>query len=117
MAIIPQMSLFSWEDVEELGDLERLRLVLDNMPDEALVEQWEKDRKNGRDDYPLRAVWNAILAGVVFQHPTIESLRREVSRNAQLRLMCGFEGKPPCLRVLSYDEKNLVRRRKHRQDV
>ena len=27
MAIIPQMSLFSWTDVEELGDLDRLRLL------------------------------------------------------------------------------------------
>ena len=27
MAIIPQMRLFGWEEIEQLGDLERLRLV------------------------------------------------------------------------------------------
>jgi hypothetical protein len=35
-------------------------------------------------------VWNSILAGVVFQHPSIEALRRELSRNAELRQACGF---------------------------
>lgn len=37
-------------------------------------------------------MWNAVLAGVVYQHISIESLRRELSRNGQLRLMCGFYG-------------------------
>jgi len=27
---------------------------------------------------------------VVYQHPSIESLRRELSRNGRLRFMCGF---------------------------
>jgi hypothetical protein len=35
-------------------------------------------------------MWNALIAGVVFQHPTIESLRRELARNGQLRQLCGF---------------------------
>jgi len=29
MAIIPQLKLFAWNEIETLGDLERLRLVLD----------------------------------------------------------------------------------------
>ena len=35
-------------------------------------------------------MWNSLLAKEVFQHKSIESLRRELSRNAQLRQMCGF---------------------------
>jgi hypothetical protein len=35
-------------------------------------------------------VGNSILAGIVFEHVSIEGLRRELSRNAQLREMCGF---------------------------
>lgn len=92
MAIIPQISLFRWDEIENLGDLKRLRLVLEYMPDEELMDMLEKERKNGRDEYPVRAMWNSVLAGVVFQHPSIESLRRELSRNGQLRLMCGFYG-------------------------
>lgn len=92
MAIIAQQTMFLWSDIEELGDLERLKLVLEYMPDEELMQILENDRKNGRDDYPVRAMWNVILAGVVFQHISVESLRRELARNAQLRLMCGLYG-------------------------
>lgn len=91
MAIIPQRSLFSWQDVDELGDLERLRIVLDYIPDEELMTILEKERGNGRNEYPIRPVWNSILAGIVFQHSSIESLRRELQRNAQLRELCGFD--------------------------
>ena len=53
MAIIPQISLFRWQDdIDCLGDLERLKLVFDNLPDEELVRILEKERGNGRDDYP-----------------------------------------------------------------
>ncbi|MCJ7841135.1 DDE transposase, partial [Lederbergia sp. NSJ-179] len=76
MAIIPQMNLFSWTDLEELGDLDRLRLVMEYLPDDKLMKILEKERRNGRDDYPIRAVWNTILAGVVFEHDSTESLRR-----------------------------------------
>lgn len=90
MAIIPQQTLFVWSEIEELGDLERLRLVIEYIPDEELMRKLEAERGKGRDDYPVRAVWNSILAGVVFQHQTIQSLRRELSRNGQLRFMCGL---------------------------
>ncbi len=84
LAIIPQQRLFGWQEIDELGDLERLVLVLHNLPDEELMRKLEQERGKGRDDYPVRAVWNSILAGIVFQHPSIESLRRELSRNAQV---------------------------------
>ncbi|MEW6229001.1 MAG: hypothetical protein AB1700_13085 [Bacillota bacterium] len=37
MAIIPQRRLLGWNEIDELGDLERLRLVLEYMPDEELM--------------------------------------------------------------------------------
>jgi len=91
MATLPQPLLFSWKEIEELGDLSRLKLLLENLPDEDLMLKLESFRGNGRDDYPIRAMWNSLLAGIVFQHPSIESLRRELSRNAQLRQICGFD--------------------------
>ena len=90
MAKIPQLAFFSWEQVEPLGDLERLQLVFDALPDESLMQCLERDRGKGRNDYPIRAMWNSLLAGIVFQHPTIETLRRELLRNGQLRHLCGF---------------------------
>ena len=91
MAIIPQQTFFVWNEIEKLGDLERLLLVLEHMPDEELMRKLEKERGNGRDDFPVRAMWNSILAGVVFEHESTESLIRELSRNGQLRFMCGFK--------------------------
>ena len=93
MAIIPQQTLFSWEIVDAASDCDRLKLVLDVLPDEPLMRSLEMKRDQGRDDYPVRAVWNSIIAGIVFQHPTIESLRRELMRNGELRQICGFN---PC---------------------
>jgi len=69
-----------------------LCLVLEHMPDEKLMRHLELERGHGRDDYPIRAVWNSILAGIVYQHPSIASLIRELSRNGQLRYVCGFKG-------------------------
>ena len=92
MAIIPQISLFRWEDdLESLGDLERLKLVFDHLPDEELVCALERDRGHGRDDYPVRCMWNCLLAAIVFQHPSVASLLRELRRNVQLRYLCGFD--------------------------
>jgi len=90
MAKILVLTLFKWQDVEAKSDLERLRLVVNHLPDEALMAKLEGHRKWGRDDYPIRPVWNSILAGIVYQHSGVDSLRRELSRNGQLRDQCGF---------------------------
>ncbi len=95
MAIIPQLRLFAWQDLQALGDLERLPCVLEAMPDESLMRALETDCGRGRNEYPVRAMGNALLAGVVFQHPSVETLRRELARNGQLREICGFTGKAP----------------------
>ena len=90
MAIMPQPQLFSWEHIDAASDLDRLRMVLDALPDEALMGVLEDERKGRRDDYPIRAVWNSVIAGIVFQHSGVEALRRELARNGELRTLCGF---------------------------
>jgi len=91
MAIIHQPGLFSWEQVDAASDMDRLQRVLEALPDEALMLALEAQRNGKRDDYPLRAVWNSLIAGVVFQHEGVQSLRRELMRNAELRQVCGFD--------------------------
>ena len=105
MATIRQRSLFRWQDVEARSDLDRLGLVIDHLPDEKLVQYLEEMRGRGRDDFPVRAMWNALLAGVVFQHPSIAALVRELARNPALLEACGFETLP----VQSKSEPKLVR--------
>ena len=91
MAKLMTPYLFTWQEVEAKSDLEQLKLVLDHIGDEELMRKMEEHRKWGRDEYPIRPVWNSVLAGIVYQHPSVESLRRELSRNGQLRDQCGFD--------------------------
>src|SRR3990172_5214459 len=69
MAIIPQAFLLNGREIDAASDLDRLRLVLEAIPDEPLMRILERERGNGRDEYPIRPAWNSILAGGVFQHP------------------------------------------------
>jgi len=91
MAILPQAFLFNWQQIDAASDLDRLRLVLSVIPDEPLMRVLEQERGRGRDEYPVRATWNTLLAGVVYQHPSVASLRRELRRNGQLRELCGLD--------------------------
>ena len=91
MRIIPQIKLFGYNEDEILGDLERLQMVLDYMPDEKIIHKLYKIRGKGRNDWPVEAMWNSFLASFVFEHRSISDLLRELKRNRQLREMCGFE--------------------------
>ena len=44
MKIITQLSVFDYSKIEILGDLERCKLLLNNVPDESIVLALEKIR-------------------------------------------------------------------------
>lgn len=90
MAIIPQPYLFSWDFVDQVPDLARIELVLDNMPDERLVQKLEEKRGKGRDDFPVRAMWNFVLTFLLTGHISWASHIRELHRNRDLAKLCGF---------------------------
>ena len=89
--IISQITFADYGEIEVLGDLERLQLALGGMDDEVLMLRLEARRGNGRNDYPIRMLWNLIIAMKVFGHRTIASFRRELYRNSQLRKICGLD--------------------------
>ena len=91
MAIIAQKTLFGWEQYGNFDGLRRLKILLPVLKDERFMKVLEEERGHGRDDYPVRAVWNSIIAGIVFEHETIESLRRELKRNPALCDICVIE--------------------------
>ena len=94
MNSISQISIFEYKEIENLGDLERLKIFFENINDNKLCEKLESLRKNGRNDYPVRTMLNLIYAMKIFGHRSVESFRRELSRNSQLRIACGLsEGK------------------------
>ena len=77
-----------------MPDLRLLRLVLDWLPDGPVIGALRARRGRGRDDYPVEAMWRALVAGAVFQHALIESLSREPGRNPGLLSVCGFDPLP-----------------------
>jgi len=88
-------------------DLKRLVLVMEHLPDEALMRKLEREHGCGRDDHPVRAMWNSILAGIVYGHESIESLRRELGRNAQMRELCGLTRVPSAAAYTRFLKKLL----------
>ena len=91
MATPGRRLLFSWGDVELLPDLKRLKFVWENLPEDAVVEELERLRGRGRDDYPVCAMWRALVVRVVLQHDTDASFLRELDRNPALLSLCGFD--------------------------
>ena len=82
-------------------------------PIARLVQYLEVMRAHGRDDYPVRAMWNALLAGSVFQHESPESLLRELRATPILMDACGFDPLPiqrkPKPRVVTAPETGVSR--------
>ena len=50
MNTISQISIFEYREIENLGDLERLKIFFENIDDDKLCEKLERRRKNGRND-------------------------------------------------------------------
>ena len=90
MKIISQLSVFDYKEIEILGDLERCKLLISNVPDEKIINRLYEIRGKGRNDYPVVALWNSLLITPLLECSTINQLRRELSRNRDLRKICGF---------------------------
>lgn len=90
MARMAQGELFSWDFVGTLPDLERIRVVLENLGDEELVSKLEGKRGVGRDDYPIRPMWNFVVSFLLTGHVTWAAHLRELHRNRDLASLCGF---------------------------
>ncbi len=76
MKIITQISLFDDTQNENLGDLERLQKVFDNLPDKKLIRKLKEKRGKGRNEWPVEAMWNSFIASFIFDHDSVASLLR-----------------------------------------
>ena len=115
MAMISQISIFDNTEVyDNLGDLERVKLILENIPDEKLLDVIRKDRDiKGRKGIPIEALMNIYWARRILQHRTMAQMLRELSRNSQLRKVCGLQNDEiPSKYVMTRFMKKL---KKHRE--
>lgn len=92
MSYYGQGRLFSFEDFFVEGDdNHRLVMVLDALDDDAVIGKLESQRNGRRNHYPLRVLWQSLIAGKVYGIPTVNGLIRELRRNGSLRRLLGIE--------------------------
>ena len=93
MSYVRQGRLFTFEDFFVEGDdNHRLVMVLDALEDDGLIGKLESQRKGRRDHYPVRMLWQSLIAGKVYGIATVNGLIRELLRNGSLRRLVGIEG-------------------------
>ena len=71
---------FAWE-TDDMLEPQRLILILEHLPYQEIIAQPESRRGRGRNDYPIRAQFRAVIAGVAFRHYSVNSQLRELTRN------------------------------------
>lgn len=91
---IAQCDMFEFLENEDLGDLNRYKLLmeeLESLPEyNDLLSTLEQERGNGRNDYPDELMLKSIMVKFIFQLKTVQMLRRELLRNSQLRKLIGL---------------------------
>ena len=84
-----------WQEMErELPPgLEEVKVFLAALSqgDEELVVALEAERGNGRDEYPVRAMWNLVGTAMFLRRARFSELLAELRRNSDLARLLGFE--------------------------
>ncbi|MDP2729365.1 MAG: transposase [Dehalococcoidales bacterium] len=88
---IIQQSLFDFEKfIVTVKEEERLVIVLEGLDTEKLLATLERERWTGRKGYSVRGMWAGLIAGVVYQCPTLAGVVRLLKGNRGVREVCGF---------------------------
>ena len=58
--------------------------------DEGLVHKLEQERGKGRDDYPVRALWNTVALMALLGHGKFSAMLGELERNETMADMLGY---------------------------
>jgi hypothetical protein len=91
MKIAITKPLFAWDALEDSPSLNSLRILLESIPDQTLLESLRLSRGKGRDDYPVEMLWGTLLLAIALRHVSLDACREELQRNPALRLLIGIE--------------------------
>jgi hypothetical protein len=91
MKIAITKPLFAWDALEDSPSLQSLRLVLEAIPDHALLESLRAARGKGRDDYPIAILWGTLVLAIALRHVSMDACLEDLKRNPALRLLIGIE--------------------------
>jgi hypothetical protein len=83
--------LFAWDCLEDSPSLKTIREFLAAVPDGWLLEGLPAWRGRGRNDYPVRVLWDALLLQIAVRHAHAEAMLAELKRNPAVRKLIGIE--------------------------
>ena len=87
---IIQSPLFDFETfITDRGN-DRLITVLEALPAEKLIVALEKEHWTGRKGYPVRGMWSALIAGLLYQRHSLAEVFRLLEHDKDVRTVCGF---------------------------
>lgn len=87
---IIQSPLFDFEAFINSKDNNRLTVVLEALPAERLLFAIESEHWTGRKGYPVRGMWSALIAGVLYQCESLADVVRLLEHDKDTRIICGF---------------------------
>jgi len=91
MKIAITKPLFAWDALEDSPSLKSIRLLLEAIPDHALLQSLREARGKGRDDYPSEVLWGTLLLAIALRHVSTDACLEDLKRNPALRLLIGIE--------------------------
>jgi hypothetical protein len=91
MKIAITKPLFAWDALEDSPSLQSLRLLLEAIPDHALLASLRSARGKGRDDYPVEVLWGTLILAIALRHLCTDACLEDLRRNPALRLLIGIE--------------------------
>ena len=81
-----------WQDYFDYCELDRLRGIFAQIDLTEVSREIRLHRNSkGRQDWPIEAMLQAVLAMIVLQHRSVASFRRELMRNPTLMIALSFE--------------------------
>jgi len=87
---IIQPPLFDFEAFINSPSNDRLVVVLEALDAEKLIIALAREQSRGRRGYPVRGMWSAMVAGVLYGCDSIADVVRLLKRDKDTRMVCGF---------------------------
>jgi hypothetical protein len=91
MKIAVSKPLFAWDALEDSPSLRSIRVLLEAIPDHALLQSVRAARGKGRDDYPVEVLWGTLVLAIALRHISTDACIEDLKRNPALRLLIGIE--------------------------
>jgi Transposase DDE domain len=82
--------LFAWARLDDHPQLSTLKLLLESLPDQDLLDGLRQARGRGRDDFPVAVLWGVFVFTIALRHPSFVSCIDELKRNPALYRLLGI---------------------------